>query len=151
MSPTSFSVQPYNLAFPSMNWSHTPVSSESAVSHRVARKLRVWPAPNNTQARKVPFSALQLLDRVAEIRIGEQRVEGEEGGVQRAYHGCEHRRTAVRATVQLRPETPGKHSRGISGTTECFILIHMLLWSSGQLWITNMFHVIDMFWFYSIL
>ena len=76
------------------------------MSHRVARKLRVWPAPNNTQARKVPFSALQLLDRVAEIRIGEQRVEGEEGGVQRDHHGCEHRRTAVRATVNFARKPP---------------------------------------------
>ena len=57
----------------------------------------------------------------------EQWVEGEEGGVQRDDRGCEHRRTAVRATVQLRPEAPGKHSRGISGTLECLILIYMLL------------------------
>ena len=67
------------------------------------------------------------IQQAIEIRIGEQRVEGEEGGVQRDHRRCEYRRTAVRATVQLRPETPGKHSRGISGTTECFILIHMLL------------------------
>ena len=63
----------------------------------------------------------------------EQRGEGEEGGVQRDHGGCEHRRTAARATVQLRPETPGKHSGGISGNSECFILIHALLRYSGQL------------------
>ena len=58
---------------------------------------------------------------------------GEEGVVQRDHRGCEHRRTAAKATVQLRPETPGKHSGGISGNSECFILIHALLRSSGQL------------------
>ena len=62
-----------------------------------------------------------------DIRIVEQRVDGEEGGVQRDHRGCEHRRTAVRVTVQLRPENPGKHSRGVSGALECFVLIHLLL------------------------
>ena len=57
----------------------------------------------------------------------------EEGVVQRDHGGCEHRRTAAKATVQLRPEAPGKHSGGISGNSECFILIHALLQSSGQL------------------
>ena len=58
---------------------------------------------------------------------------GEEGVVQRDHRGCEHRRMAAKATVQLRPETPGKHSEGISENSECFILIHALLRSSGQL------------------
>ena len=115
------------------------------MSHRVARKLRVWPAPNNTQARKAPFSALQLLDRVAEIRIGEQRAEGEEGGLRRDHRGCEHRRTAVKATVQLRPEASGKYSEGISGTSECFILILPLLRSSGQLCIKDTYSIINIF------
>ena len=43
--------------------------------------------------------------------MGEQRVEGEEGGVQRDHRGCKHTRAAVKATVQLRPEAPGKHFR----------------------------------------
>ena len=57
----------------------------------------------------------------------------EEGVVQRDHGGCEHRRTAAKATVQLRPEAPGKHSGSISGNSECFILIHALFQSSGQL------------------
>ena len=69
--------------------------------------------------------------------MGEQRVEGEGGGVQRDHCGCKHTRTAVKATVQLRPEAPGKYSGGISGTSECFILIHALLRSSGQLWASD--------------
>ena len=40
-----------------------------------------------------------MIDTVAEIRIGEQRVEGEEGGVQRDHRGYKQRTTA-RATVQ---------------------------------------------------
>ena len=75
--------------------------------------------------KKGPFFTLQSIDRAIEIRIGEQRVEGEEGGPQRDHGGCERRRTE--ATVQLRPEGPGKYSRGISGTSECFILIYALL------------------------
>ena len=55
---------------------------------------------------------------------------GEEGS---ATTVVANRRTAAKATVQLRPETPGKHSGGISGNSECFILIHALLRSSGQL------------------
>ena len=66
--------------------------------------------PSDTQARKVRFFALQPVIVLDGIRIGEQWVGGEEGGVQRDHGGCEHRRTAVRATVQLRPENPGKHS-----------------------------------------
>ena len=136
-----FVAQPYTLAFPSMFYgsdvdtvyifdrSHTPVSSQSACrsAHQVARKLRAWPVPNDTQARKVRFLTLQPVIILDGIRIGEQCVGGEEGGVQRDHGGCEHRRTAVRVTVQLRPENPGKHSRGISRTLECFVLIHILL------------------------
>ena len=36
----------------------------------------------------------------------EQWVEGEEGGVQRDHHGREHRRTAVRATVNIARKPP---------------------------------------------
>ena len=103
------------------------MKAHGAVLHRVVRKLRAWPAPNDTQAKKVRFFTLQPVIALDGIRIGEQWVGGEEGRVQRDHGGCEHRRTAARATVQLRPETPGKHSRGISGTSECLILIHMLL------------------------
>ena len=114
-------------------------------------KLRAWPAPNDTRARKVRFFTLQPVIVVDGIRIGKQWVGGEEGGVQRDHRGCERRRTAVKATVQLRPETPGKHSRGISGTLECFVLIHILLWSSGQQCIKSINCVINIFWFYCIL
>ena len=105
------------------------MKARTAVLHRVVRKLRAWPAPNDThvQAKKVRFFTLQPVIALDGIRIGEQWVGGEEGGVQRDHGGCEHRRTAVRATVQLRPENPGKHSRGISRTLECFVLIHILL------------------------
>ena len=48
-------------------------------------------------------------------------------------------------TVQLRPEAPGKLSGGISGTSECFILTHALLRSSGQLWMSDIYHIRDMF------
>ena len=87
------------------------MKARTAVLHRVVRKLRAWPAPNDThvQAKKVRFFTLQPVIALDGIRIGEQWVGGEEGGVQRDHGGCEHRRTAVRATVQLRPETPGKH------------------------------------------
>ena len=111
------------------------MKARTAVLHRVVRKLRAWPAPNDThvQAKKVRFFTLQPVIALDGIRIGEQWVGGEEGGVQRDHGGCEHRRTAARATVQLRPEAPGKLSGGISGTSECFILTHALLRSSGQL------------------
>ena len=115
------------------------MKAQAAVLHRVVRKLRAWPAPNDThvQAKKVRFFTLQPVIALDGIRIGEQWVGGEEGGVQRDHGGCEHRRTAARATVQLRPEVPGKLSRGISGTSECFILAHALLRSSGQLWVSD--------------
>ena len=115
------------------------MKARTAVLHRVVRKLRAWPAPNDThvQAKKVRFFTLQPVIALDGIRIGEQWVGGEEGGVQRDHGGCEHRRTAARATVQLRPEAPGKHSGGISGNSECFILIRSLLRSSGQLWLSN--------------
>ena len=146
-----FLAQPYNHALPSMfygsdvdivcimNWSYTPACSERArrSAHRLARKLRAWPVPNDTQARKVSFFTLQPVIVLDGKRIGEQWVEGGEGGVQRDHGSCEHRRTAAKATVQLRPEAPGKHSGGISGNSECFILIHTLLRSSGQLWVSN--------------
>ena len=93
--------------------------------------------PNDTQARKVRFFALQPVIVLDGIRIGEQWVGGEEGGVQRDHGGCEHERTAARVTVQLCPEAPGKYSGGISGTSECFILIHALPRSSGQLWLSD--------------
>ena len=93
--------------------------------------------PNDTQASKVRFFTLQPVIVLNGIRIGEKWVGGEEGGVQRDHGGCEHRRTAARATVQLRPEAPGKYSGGISGNSECLILIHELLRFSGQLWISD--------------
>ena len=93
--------------------------------------------PADTQARKVRFFNLQPVIVLDGIRIGEQWVGGEEGGVQRDHGSCEHRHTAARATVQLRPEAPGKHSGGISGNSECFILIHALLQSSGQLCVSD--------------
>ena len=143
--------QRYNFAFPSMFYgsdvdtvyifdrSHTPASSQSACrsAHQVARKLRAWPVPNDTQARKVRFLTLQPVIVLDGIRRGEQWVGGEEGGVQRDHGGCEHRHTAARTTVQLRPEVPGKHSGGISGSSRCFILIHALFRSSGQLWLSD--------------
>ena len=92
-----------------------------------AGKLRAWPAPNDTRARKARSFTLQPVIVLDGVRIGEQWVGGEEGGVQRDHRGCEHRRTVVRATVQLRPEAPGKLSGGISGTSECLILAHALL------------------------
>ena len=55
----------------------------------------------------------------------EVQVEGEEGGVHSEHGGCEHR--GGEDNVQLCPETPGKHSGGISRTSESFILIHALL------------------------
>ena len=83
--------------------------------------------PNDTQAKKVRFFTLQPVIVLDGVHIGEQWVGEEEGGVQRDHGGCEHRRTAARATVQLRPEAPGKLSGGISGTSECLILTHALL------------------------
>ena len=62
--------------------------------------------PNDTQARKVRFFALQPVIVLDGIRIGEQWVGGEEGGVQRDHGGCEHRRTAVRATVNFARKPP---------------------------------------------
>ena len=105
------------------------MKARTAVLHRVVRKLRAWPAPNDThvQAKKVRFFTLQPVIALDGIRIGEQWVGGEEGGVQRDHGGCEHRRTAARATVQLCPEKSGKHSGGTSGLSECFILIRSLL------------------------
>ena len=50
---------------------------------------------------------LQSVDVFEEIRIGEQWVEGEEGGVQRDHGGCEHRRTAARATFSFPRKLPG--------------------------------------------
>ena len=46
---------------------------------------------------------LQSVDVFEEIRIGEQWVEGEEGGVPRDHRGCEHRRTAVRNDCSTSP------------------------------------------------
>ena len=100
--------------------------------------------PSDTQARKVRFFSLQPVIVLDGIRIGEQWVGGGEGGVQRDHGGCEHRRTAARATVQLRPEVPGKRSGGNFGNSECFILIHEILRSSGQLCVSNIQHIINM-------
>ena len=77
------------------------MKARTAVLHRVVRKLRAWPAPNDThvQAKKVRFFTLQPVIALDGIRIGEQWVGGEEGGVQRDHGGCEHRRTAARALV----------------------------------------------------
>ena len=102
------------------------MKARTAVLHRVVRKLRAWPAPNDTQAKKVRFFTLQPVILLDGVRIDEQWVGGEEEGVQRDHRGCERRRTAVKATVQLRPEAPGKLSGGISGTSECLILTHAL-------------------------
>ena len=113
------------------------MKARAAVLRRVARKLRAWPVPGDTQARKVQFFSLQPVIVLDGICIGEQWVGGGEGGVQRDHGGCEHRRTAARAIVQLRPEAPRKLSGGISGTSECFILTHALLRSSGQLWLSD--------------
>ena len=73
------------------------MKARTAVLHRVVRKLRAWPAPNDThvQAKKVRFFTLQPVIVVDGIRIGKQWVGGEEGGVQRDHRGCERRRTAV--------------------------------------------------------
>ena len=113
------------------------MKARTAVLHRVVRKLRAWPAPNDTRARKVRSFTLQPVIVLDGVRIGEQWVGGKEEGVQRNHRGCERRRTAVKATVQHRPETPGKYSGGISGTSECFILIYALPRSSGQLWLSD--------------
>ena len=61
------------------------MKARTAVLHRVVRKLRAWPAPNDTQAKKVRFFTLQPVIALDGIRIGEQWVGGEEGGVQRDH------------------------------------------------------------------
>ena len=104
--------------------------------------------PNDKQAKKVRFFTLQPVIVLDGVRIGEQWVGGEEEGgeeegVQRDHRGCERRRNAVKATVQLRPEAPGKYSGGISGTSKCLILIHALPRSSGQLWVSNRWYIIN--------
>ena len=57
------------------------MKARTAVLHRVVRKLRAWPAPNDThvQAKKVRFFTLQPVIALDGIRIGEQWVGGEEG------------------------------------------------------------------------
>ena len=161
-----FHAQRYNLSFPSIPYeSDARMQSVSWIDPTLLQDLKACCCSVPSSCKKAESTAcltthrqersllpLQWVDVFDEIRIGEQWVEGEEGGVQRDHRGCEHRRTTpVRATVQLGPEPSGKHSRAISRTSDCFILTHMLLWSSGQLWITSVWHIINMFWFFSIL
>ena len=99
------------------------MKARTAVLHRVVRKLRAWPAPNDTQAKKVRFFTLQPVIALDGIRIGKQWV-GER------KEGCSVTTAVANTdapTVQLRPEAPGKLSGGISGTSECLILTHALL------------------------
>ena len=116
-----FLEQRYNLAFPSM-FDDSDSSAVCILNRSHTRRLwkcvpqcpielqESWEqvAPSDTQARKVHSSAI---NQACWVRMGEQRVEGEEGGVQRDHRGCKHTRTVVKATVQLRPEAPGKHFR----------------------------------------
>ena len=92
-----FLAQRYNFAFPSMfcrsdvdavyilNWSHTPARSESACcsAPTTCKKAENMACAQGHTGKKGPIFTLQSIDRVIEIRIGEQWVESEEGGVQR--------------------------------------------------------------------
>ena len=92
-----FLAQRYNLAFPSMfhgshanvvrilNWSYTPACSESACCSAPTncKKAENMACAQGRTGKKGPFFTLQSIDRAIEIRIGEQWVESEEGGVQR--------------------------------------------------------------------
>ena len=89
------------------------MKARTAVLHRVVRKLRAWPAPNDTQAKKVRFFTLQPVIALEGIRIGKQWVGGEEGGVQRDHGGCEHRRTDCSTSPGSSRETFWRYLRNL--------------------------------------
>ena len=91
------------------------MKARTAVLHRVVRKLRAWPAPNDThvQAKKVRFFTLQPVIALDGIRIGKQWVGGEEGGVQRDHGGCEHRRTDCSTSPGSSRETFRRYLRNL--------------------------------------
>ena len=72
------------------------MKARDAVPQRVVRKLR---APTG---KKGPFFALQSVNLLSEIRIGEQRMEGEERKLMKSKSAVER--------PQLCPETSGKLS-----------------------------------------
>ena len=89
------------------------MKARTAVLHRVVRKLRAWPAPNDTQAKKVRFFTLQPVIALDGIRIGKQWVGGEEGGVQRDHGGCEHRCTDCSTSPGSSRETFRRYLRNL--------------------------------------
>ena len=106
--------------------------------------------PNDPKARKVPSSSSiswrvwRNTHRRAMGRGRGRRGAARSRRLRTQTHGGE-------SDVQLPPEAPGKHSGSISGTSECFILIHAVLRSPGQLWVWDKWCIFNMFWFYSIL
>ena len=126
-SPTSFlcndTISPFPLCstgemqMQSASWIDPTLlqvmKARTAVLHRVVRKLRAWPAPNDTQAKKVRFFTLQPVIALDGIRIGEQWVGGEEGGVQRDHGGCEHRHTDCSTSPGSSRETFRRYLRNL--------------------------------------